>query len=98
MEVVENHRPEYYGISWMLGSSELILSHSGVNNADLVDLASYATSEVGWLSRGEWRTEPFLSAALTSFSRAPDGRVLVTNTGRATGSSDRTSGRARPLS
>jgi hypothetical protein len=81
VEAIESNRPEYYGISWFPGSSELILSHSGLNNATLVDIASLASSEVGYLSNGEDKTEAFLSQPHQILC-APDGKVVVTNTGR----------------
>lgn len=81
VEAVEGHRQEYYGISWFPGSSDLVLSHSGTNNAGLVDIASYAMSEVGFLSEGRRRSGSFLSQPhqiVCGF----DGRIIVTNTGR----------------
>jgi hypothetical protein len=81
VEAIESNRPEYYGISWFPGSSELVLSHSVVNHADLLDIASLASSEVGYLSKGEMKTEAFLSAPHQILC-APDGKVVVTNTGR----------------
>jgi hypothetical protein len=81
VEAVESNRPEYYGISWFPGSSELVLSHSGLNNATLVDIVSLASSEVGYLSRGEEKTEAFLSQPHQILC-AHDGKAVVTNTGR----------------
>lgn len=78
---LENHRPEYYGISWFAGESELVLSHSGVDNSSLVDVASYAQSEQGWLSKGPLESRRFLSAPHQILC-APDGRVVSSNTGR----------------
>lgn len=78
---LEGKRTEYYGISWFSGSEELVLSHSGVNNADLVDIASYAQSEVGWISAGSRSSKRFLSQP-HQICCAPDGRVICTNTGR----------------
>lgn len=78
---LENHRPEYYGISWFAGESELVLSHSGVDNAKLTDVASYAQSEQGWLSKGGLEGRRFLSAPHQILC-APDGRIVSSNTGR----------------
>lgn len=78
---LENDRDEYYGISWFPESEELVLSHTGMNNSDLVDIATYAQSEVGWLSSGSRNSRKFLSAPHQLIC-APDGRVVCTNTGR----------------
>lgn len=78
---LENERPEYYGISWFSGSSNLVLSHSGQNNADLIDISQYALSEQGWISAGGEKSKSFLSAPHQIIC-APDGRVVCTNTGR----------------
>ena len=78
---LERKRPEYYGISWFPGEDELVLSHSGVNNSDLVDISSYAQSEQGWLSKGVKNSRRFLSQPHQILC-APDGRVISTNTGR----------------
>lgn len=81
VSVIESRRPEYYGVSWRPGSDELILSHSGLDNESLVDLASYAGSEVGWISEGEQESPPFLSQPHQILCGS-DGRVICTNTGR----------------
>jgi hypothetical protein len=81
IQPLEFNRPEYYGISWFQDSDELILSHTGLNSADLVDVASYAQSEKGWLTHGSISSRPFLSAPHQIIC-APDGRVLCANTGR----------------
>ena len=81
VSVIEEGRPEYYGISWFPGQDNLVLSHSGLDNAKLVDINDYAQSEVGYLSRGSAETLPFLSATHQILC-ASDGRVLSTNTGR----------------
>jgi hypothetical protein len=78
---LENERPEYYGISWFAGADKLVLSHSGLQNEDLLDIASYAQSEQGWLSMGEWSGRKMLSAPHQILC-APDGRVICANTGR----------------
>ncbi len=81
VQPLECSRPEYYGISWFRDSDELVLSHSGLNNADLVDVATYANSEKGWLTHGSKSSRPFLSAPHQILC-APDGRVVCANTGR----------------
>lgn len=81
VQPLECHRPEYYGISWFAGDSELVLSHSGVDNAKLTDVAAYAQSEQGWLSKGSKDSRRFLSAPHQILC-APDGRVVSSNTGR----------------
>jgi len=78
---LEFSRPEYYGISWFQDSDELVLSHSGLNNAELIDVASYAQSEKGWLSHGSIASRPFLSAPHQILC-AEDDRVICANTGR----------------
>lgn len=78
---LESNRPEYYGISWFGGDEELVLSHSGVNNSDLIDIASYAQSEKGWISKANINSSQFLSQPHQIIC-APDGRVICSNTGR----------------
>lgn len=78
---IENGRPEYYGITWDPRGDGIILSHSGLNNSDLIDISSYATSEVGYLSAGIVTTEPFLSAP-HQILFGSDRRIIATNTGR----------------
>lgn len=81
VQPLEHGRPEYYGISWFPSNSELVLSHSGLDNANLVDIAAYAQSERGWLSKGELTSHLFLSQPHQILC-APDGRVICANTGR----------------
>lgn len=78
---IEGERTEYYGISWFPGGEHFVLSHSGLTNADLADIATYARSEVGWISEGAYASQRFLSAPHQILC-APDGRVVCTNTGR----------------
>ncbi len=79
--VLEDGRPEYYGISWFPGGNQIYLSHSGLDNAGLADIRDYATSEVGWLSRGAEDSWPFLSQPHQILCL--DGEMIaVTNTGR----------------
>lgn len=78
---IESNRPEYYGISWFPHDDELVLSHSGLDNGTLVDIATYARSERGWLSNGVHASRELLSQPHQIIC-APDGRVVCTNTGR----------------
>lgn len=78
---VEGDRTEYYGISWRPDGTDLILSHSGLDNRSLVDIASYAQSERGWISAGDRSSGIFLSAPHQILC-LPDGRIACTNTGR----------------
>ena len=81
VSVIEDGRQEYYGITWRPGGDQLILSHSGLDNESLVDLESYALSEVGWISAGPLHSSRFLSQPHQILC-GPDGRVICTNTGR----------------
>ncbi len=81
VSIVEDSRREYYGITWRPQGSRLMLSHSGLDNETLVDLQSYALSEVGWVSEGAAQSPRFLSQPHQILC-APDGRVICTNTGR----------------
>lgn len=78
---LENDRTEYYGISWFPGGKDFVLSHSGLDNVKLKDIQTYATSEVGFLSHGNFHSETFLSEPHQLLC-ASDGRVVCTNTGR----------------
>ena len=78
---LEWDRGEYYGISWFPVSEDLVLTHSLLDNASLVDLATYAQSEVSILSAGTRETKGFLSAP-HQIVCGSDGRVICTNTGR----------------
>ena len=78
---IEGSRGEYYGISWFPGTTELVLSHSGVSATDLVDLASYVQSESGWVSVGRQNSPTFLSAPHQILCM-PDHCIVCTNTGR----------------
>lgn len=81
VQPLEYKRPEYYGISWFPDGRELVLSHSGLDNAELIDIAAYAQSERGWLSHGQVCSREFLSQPHQIIC-APDGRVVCSNTGR----------------
>ncbi|SAK44082.1 hypothetical protein AWB75_00650 [Caballeronia catudaia] len=78
---LEWDRGEYYGVSWFPRSEHLVLTHSLVNNAELLDLTAYAQSEVGILSIGDRQTQGFLSQP-HQIVCGSDGRVICTNTGR----------------
>jgi hypothetical protein len=78
---LEWDRGEYYGISWFPGSEDLVLTHSLLDNGRLVDVATYAQSEIGILSAGARQTQGFLSQP-HQIVCGSDGRVICTNTGR----------------
>ncbi|MBV9390822.1 MAG: hypothetical protein JOY96_02915 [Verrucomicrobia bacterium] len=71
---IECHRREYYGITWQVGGQDLYLSHSGLDNEALLDIATYALSEAGWISYGKHETGKFLSQPHQIIC-APDGRL-----------------------
>lgn len=81
VHVLEDHRPEYYGISWFADSDQLVLSHSGIDNDSLLDLEAYANSEKGCISFGE-ETTPSLLSQPHQILCASNGWVIATNTGR----------------
>lgn len=78
---LENDRPEYYGVSWFANDAKLALSHTGLDSETLVDIASYARSEIGWVSLGNYESKKCLSAPHQILC-ANDGRVICANTGR----------------
>lgn len=80
VQPVEKERPEYYGISWFPGDKELVLSHSGLDTASLIDIVAYAQSETGWLSKGGLSSRTFLSQPHQILC-APDAKVICANTG-----------------
>jgi hypothetical protein len=79
-EILESGRGNYYGITWSQAGSELVLSHSGVDEQSLVDLTTYATSEKGYLTIGGQTTWQFLSAPHQILW--VDDMIVITNTGR----------------
>ncbi|MEO8400831.1 MAG: hypothetical protein ABI597_03405 [Gammaproteobacteria bacterium] len=81
VNIIESDRPEYYGISWWENSDSLVLSHSGLANDSLFDLESYVTSEKGYLSFDNKKTQCFLSQPHQIIC-APNNWVIATNTGR----------------
>ncbi len=79
IEVVEHGRGEYYGISWdRIGN--LCLSHSGLDNDNMVSLEDYVNSEVGRLSLGAQTRNHCLSTPHQLVCH--EEFVVVTNTGR----------------
>ena len=80
--VIAREAPEYYGISWTRDGRELITTHSGIRNDTLVDLASYADSEKGWLRIGGRDLDALGFSQPHQVVAGPAGTVLVTNTGR----------------
>lgn len=81
VKIVEDHRTEYYGISWWENCKFLVLSHSGLDNNTLINLETYATSEKGYLSYDNKETSPFLSQPHQILC-APNNIIITTNTGR----------------
>jgi hypothetical protein len=79
-DVLESGRGNYYGITWSPTGSDLVLSHSGVDENSLVDLETYATSEQGYLTIGGQTTWRFLSAPHQVLW--VDDAIVITNTGR----------------
>jgi hypothetical protein len=80
VQLVEDHRPEYYGISWPPDGQALCLGHSGLENVSLSTWQSYMDSERGWVSWGTARGPSSLSVAHQILWA--DNRILATNTGR----------------
>jgi hypothetical protein len=79
-EIIESGRGNYYGITWSETGLELALCHSGVDHQSFADLASYATSEKGYLTIGQQTTWQFLSAPHQVLW--VDDMIVITNTGR----------------
>jgi hypothetical protein len=79
-EILESGRGSYYGITWDPNGSKLAVGHSGMDEQTLVDLATYATSEQGYLTIGGQTTWQFLSAPHQILW--VDDMIAVTNTGR----------------
>lgn len=75
-------RPEYYGISWSPIDGALLLIHSGMERAPLADLASYAGSERGVISRNGTVISPPLLSAPHQMVCGSNGWVICANTGR----------------
>lgn len=81
LRILESGKGEYYGISWSPTGDSLAFACSGLDNASLIDLPSYAHSEIGYLTvagRKSWR---FLSAPHQILWVHSDW-ILATNTGR----------------
>lgn len=81
VKVVENHRSEYYGISWWPNSDSIVLSHTDFDNTRLDSLQNYVNSEKGLLSFGQHPSSTFLSDPHQILC-APDQQVITTNTGK----------------
>jgi hypothetical protein len=81
VQIIENHRSEYYGISWFRDATDLSLSHSGLDNNLLINISDYAQSERGWISTGNVNSRKVLSQPHQILC-TPDGRIICTNTGR----------------
>jgi hypothetical protein len=79
-EILESGRGNYYGVTWNQTGSQLVLCHSGVDHNSFVDLATYATSEQGYLTIGGQKTWQFLSAPHQILW--VDDMIVITNTGR----------------
>jgi hypothetical protein len=80
VHLVEDDRPEYYGISWPANGQAMYLGHSGLENARLSSLRSYMDSECGWVSCGEVNGPSSLSLAHQILCTGD--RIVATNTGR----------------
>jgi hypothetical protein len=79
IDVVEHLRSEYYGISWD-SQSNLCLSHSGLDNDNMVSVEDYVNSEVGALSLGH--SQRFGSLSTPHQILCHEQYVIATNTGR----------------
>ncbi|MBA3312126.1 MAG: hypothetical protein M3552_06750 [Planctomycetota bacterium] len=80
VEVVEDHRSGYYGVSWTLDGQELCLSHSNLKAESLNSMEAYMDSDVGSISIGE-RHAPISTSAPHQLLCTGD-EVIVVNTGR----------------
>lgn len=79
VEVVENNRREYYGISWSK-EGELALSHSGIAYKNILTFQDYVSAELGGISLGNRLIDKCLVAPHQIFLR--QDFVLAANTGR----------------
>lgn len=80
VQIVENHRREYYGLSWTTDGQQICFSHSGIENSAVVTIEDYMESEQGRISIAN-RTGPITCASPHQIL-CTDEYVLVTNTGR----------------
>jgi len=78
--VIKGDEPEYYGISWPFDGKHLCLSHSGVDNAQVMDARAYYLSEKGSISLGDRKRADCLS--LPHQILCTKNHILATNTGR----------------
>ncbi len=79
ISVVEDHRPQYFGITWT-PDGRLSLTHSGVPYDDVESLDDYLNSEVGRQSIGTLTTDPIILAPHQTL--CIDDIIVTTNTGR----------------
>jgi hypothetical protein len=79
IDVVEHLRNEYYGISWDL-QGNLCLSHSGLDNDNMLSVEDYVNSEVGTLTLGQRQRTGCLSTPHQLLCH--EQFVIATNTGR----------------
>src|ERR1700733_16142636 len=79
IEVVEHLGSEYYGISWD-SAGNLCLSHSGLDNDNMLSVEDYVNSEVGVLTLGQRQRIGCLSTPHQLLCH--DRYVIATNTGR----------------
>jgi hypothetical protein len=79
IEVVEHLGREYYGISWDLAGN-LCLSHSGLENDNMLSVEDYVNSEVGVLTLGQRQRIDCLSTPHQLVCH--NQYVVATNTGR----------------
>jgi hypothetical protein len=80
VEVVEDHRSGYYGISWTLDGQELVLSHSNLKAESLSSMEAYMDSDVGSISIGSRHAAISTSAPHQLLCTGDE--VVVVNTGR----------------
>jgi hypothetical protein len=77
---LQNHRPEYYGVSWTYDGKSLCLGHSRIDNATLVTLEDYVDSERGGVSLAG--REQFNCLSTPHQILCTENHLLATNTGR----------------
>lgn len=78
--VLEDHRPEYYGVSWTHDGLNLCLSHSGIDNGAIQSLEDYVSAERGTISLGARQTGEALTQPHQLLC-TPE-HVIAANTGR----------------
>lgn len=80
VQVVEDHRSGYYGVSWTLDGQELVLSHSNLQAETLTSMEAYMDSDLGSISIGSRHGEISTSAPHQLLCTGDE--VVVVNTGR----------------